>query len=382
MAGDNRQDAYSYLLDLAAQRGYITFDDIIDASERWSLPLNDVDWLSNSITTRGVLVYDEPSEKQNKVGDDDEYSDYAQTDYEEIFSRIVELEPSLRQFVDEIRQIKPPQFRELSGIIYQAKEGNEYARNRIVEMHLRIALRIALQRAEQYDADLIDCVGDACVGLLIAIDKYDPDTSGPFGSYASLWMLQTISREQKTQRPAVYYPVHKKEQYYTMYPILKQGGCLECGEVWNCKKIRNIIVDKLECTNEQTEDVILQALPFYSYEELSENVFEESEDVFEKHTSRLQKRFEEVLTVEDDIGEIHHKTEMRRAVEDALNTLKDREKKVIRDRFGFDIGVEKTLEEVGADFGVTRERVRQIEAKAIRKLQHKMQNNNYYNYMN
>jgi len=382
MAGDNRQDAYSYLLDLAAQRGYITFDDIIDASERWSLPLNDVDWLSNSITTRGVLVYDVPPEKQNKVGDDDEYSDYAQTDYEEIFSRIVELEPSLRQFVDEIRQIKPPQFRELSGIIYQAKEGNEYARNRIVEMHLRIALRIALQRAEQYDADLIDCVGDACVGLLIAIDKYDPDTSGPFGSYASLWMLQTISREQKTQRPAVYYPIHKKEQYYTMYPILKRNGCLDCDEVWSCKKIRKIIEDKLECTNEQTEDVILQALPFYSYEELSENVFEEFEGVFEKHTSRLQKRFEEVLTVEDDIGEIHHKTEMRRAVEDALNTLKDREKKVIRDRFGFDIGVEKTLEEVGADFGVTRERVRQIEAKAIRKLQHKMQNNNYYNYMN
>ena len=368
MTGDNRQDAYAYLLDLAAQQGYVTFDDIIDAVDRWSLPINEVDWLSNSITTRGILVYDEAPKRQNRVGEDDEYSDYAQIDYESIFNRIVELEPSLQQFVDDVRQIKPPQFRELSGIIYQAKEGNEYARNRIVEMHLRFALRIALQRAEQYDADLIDCVGDACIGLLAAVDRYDPDTSGPFGSYASLWILQSISREQKTQRPEVYYPVHKKEQYYTMYPILKARGCPECEKVWVCQKVRDMISSRLECSNEQTEDVLLQTLPFYSYEGLIDNVFSENVDVFEKHLSRLQRRILKELAVEEEIGMSHHENEMRKAVEDALSTLKDRERKVIRDRFGFDIGREKTLEEVGADFGVTRERVRQIESKAMRKL--------------
>ena len=141
--------------------------------------------------------------------------------------------------IDEIRLIRPPQFRELSGIIYQAKEGNEYARNRIVEMHLRMAVRIGLQRAEQYDADLVDCIGDACVGLHTAVERYDPDTSGPFGSYASLRMLQNISREQKTQRPDVYYPVHKKEQYYTMYPILRNRGCTACDKVWVCRKVRD-----------------------------------------------------------------------------------------------------------------------------------------------
>ncbi len=375
MAGDNRQDAYSHLLDLAARNGYIIFDDIVDAAERWSLPLSDVDWLSNSITTRGVLVYDEAPDKSNRVSEEDEYDDYAQSDYDTVFGRIIELEPSLEPFVNEVRQIKPPQYKELSGIIYQAKEGNEYAKNRIVEMHLRIALRSALQRSEQYDADLIDCVGDACVGLLVAVDKYDPDTSGPFGSYASLWMLQNVSREQKTQRPDVYYPIHKKEQYYTMYPILRDKGCTECEKVWICPKVREIIRTRLECSNEQTEDVILQTLPFYSLEDLSVDVFEENGNVFEKHESCLQRLLIEKTTIYDEVQEKIEEEDMKRAVDEVLKTLTDREQKVIRDRFGFDNGEEKTLEQVGADFGVTRERVRQIESKALKKLCHPTRQN-------
>lgn len=370
MVGDNRQDAYAYLLNLATQQGYVTFDNIIDVADRWELPINEVDWLSNSITTRGILVYDEAPEKTNRVSDDDEYSDYAQNDYEAVFQRVVELEPSLKPLIDEIRLIRPPQFRELSGIIYQAKEGNEYARNRIVEMHLRIAVRIGLQRAEQYGADLADCIGDACVGLLTAVDRYDPDTSGPFGSYASLWMLQNVSREQKTQRPDVYYPIHKKEQYYTMYPILRDRGCTSCEKIWTCKKVRDIIQERLNCSNEQTEDVILQMKPFDSLDAMLDDVFRDEDDVFEKHEKGFEILLLEILADPRDMYAELERKNMQETVNSILITLSDREQKVIRDRFGFDNGEEKTLEEVGADFGVTRERVRQIEAKVLRKLSH------------
>lgn len=368
MAGDNRQDAYAYLLSLAGQQGYITVDNIISAAEKWQLPINEVDWLSNSITTRGILVYDEAPEKKNRIQEDDDYSDYAQSDYDAVFNRVVEMEPSLRPFIEDVKRVKPPQFRELSGIIYQAKEGSEYARNRIIEMHLRFAVRIGLQRAEQYDASLIDCIGDACLGLITAVDRYDPDTSGPFGSYASLWMLQNISREQKTQRPDVYYPVHKKEQYYTAYPILKDRGCITCDKVWNCSKVRRIVQEKFECSNEQTEDIILQTLPFDSLESLLEDVFCEDEDVFEKHEDGFRRLLLERLTIQDDFVSAVVKKDMSKNINTILKTLKDREEKVIRDRFGFDNGEEKTLEEVGQDLNITRERVRQIESKALKKL--------------
>lgn len=368
MAEDNRRDAYAYLLSLAEQQGYVTFDNIIASADSWQLPINEVDWLSNSITTRGILVYDEPPEKTNKVQEDDEYDDYAQSDYIAVFNRVIELEPSLNPFIEEIQQIRPPQYKELSGIIYQAKEGNEYARNRIVEMHLRMAVRIGLQRAEQFNANLVDCIGDACVGLLTAVDRYDPDASGPFSSYASLWMLQNISREQKTQRPDVYYPVHKKEQYYTIYPILRDRGCTTCEKVWICKKVREIVRLHFNCNNEQTEDIILQTLPLDSLDAVFENVFSCERDSLEKHEDSFVSLVIEKLTAPDDLHSGLERKDMCDAVNAILNTLSDREQKVVRGRFGFDNGKEKTLEEVGVDFGVTRERVRQIESRALQKL--------------
>lgn len=366
MDGDDRQEAYAHLMNLAANVGYITSDNILDAADRWELSITEVDRLSNSIAGRGILIYDEAPDNINKIDEDKEYNDYAQVDYESIFCRVEKLEPSLKEFINEIRLIRPAQFREMAGLKYQVKEGNEYARKRIVEMHLRVAVRIGLQRAEQYDADIVECIGDACVGLLLAVDKYDPDKHGPFGAYASLWMLQNISRVQQTHRAGLHYPAYKKEQYYMMYPILKERGCTTCERIWECKKVRKIVKDKLDCSKEQIDDVIKQVLPFDSFEELIKNdqnrlqnqhqdyFFEGVPIIYKPGSSSSISPFDQKL-IQIDINAV-------------LDSLSEREQKVIRDRYGFDYGDERTFEEISQDIGLTREGVRQIELRALRKL--------------
>lgn len=374
MGKDLRQEALTYLLEKADKQGYVTFDDIMDCADANSLPIQDFDWLSNAITTRGILIYDEAPVARNRIAqdiEDDEYNDYAQSDYESVYNRIIELDDSLRDFVTKVRNIKPPQRKEFSQLKYQVIEGNLHARERIIEMHLRFALRIALQRAETYDIDIQDAVGEACIGLVMAVDKYDPDTNGAFGSYAAMWILQNISRWQPTQRALMYYPVHKKDSYFSAYPLLKAAGYARDIDAINNPEVYDLLFEKLSFTNKQTEDVIYATIPFVSYEELYGMFFENS-CVFEKQEKEQMhgNLYPHELVCEDDIVEKISEIMMREQIYEILGILTEREQKVIELRYGLRDGRERTLEEVGNEISVTRERVRQIEAKALGKLRH------------
>lgn len=366
MERDLRQELLTNLLNKADLQGYVTFNDIMDCADASSLSIQDFDWLTSAVTTKGILVYDEAPTTNNRIvqeSNDDGYADYAQSDYEYIYDKIVELDESLKNFVTEVRNIKPPQWKEFSELKYQVAEGNQYARDRMIEMHLRNALRIALQRAETYDMDIQDAVGEACIGLITAVDKYDPDTNGAFGSYASMWILQNISRQQPTQRTLMYYPVHKKDSYFLAYPILKAAGYAGDLDALNDTDVYDLLANKLLFTNKQTEDAIYATIPFESYENLV--------NVFEKHEFEKEKTFlfpQELLS--DDMEEKIVAVMMQKQVYEVLHMLTKREQQVLELRNGLNDGVAKTLEEVGMVFNITRERIRQIEAKALRKLRH------------
>lgn len=363
------ENALANLIKLSSEKGFLVFDDIYDEADNWTLSIKDVDHLSNLIVTRGILVYDEASVANTVDVSDDDYDDYAQKDYDVVFDKVIELDSGLEGFINTIRSIVPPQTREMDRLKYQVQEGNLYARERVIQMHLRVAVRIALQRAEAYDCDIADLLQEACIGLITAVDKYNPDSGDPFSSYASLWILQNICRRQETQRPTVYYPVHKKEGYYTMYPILKEKGYLETEEIWSDQEVRELIQNKLGCNADQAEDIIRQSMPIKSLDEVYEMFLKNIEEN-EKQERVFYNRCVDDFYWYDDYYEKIEKESLREIIEELMGELKPREQEVIRARYGFDNGVEKTLEEVGRKMGVTRERTRQIESKAIDELRH------------
>lgn len=375
------ESALANLIQLSSEKGFLIFGDIYDVADKWDLSVRDIDYLSSSIATRGILVYDD-APVTNAVGSssEDVYDDYAQRDYEVVFNRVIELDPGLEDFINTVWVVVPPQAHEMDQLKYQVQEGNLYARERVIQMHLRFAVRIALQRAETYDCEIADTLQEACIGLVTAVDRYDPDSSGPFGSYASLWILQNIGRTQATQRPAVYYPVHKKEGYFTMYPILKENGYLD-SDIWTDPEVRRAIQDRLGCGIDQAEDIIKQSMPIESLDDIYEmflkniDVDEIQNDVFENIIeNEIQQDVLKNINLDafyrDDVCEEIEQRALREILENLMGELTNRERDVLKARYGFEDGVEKTLEEVGQTFGVTRERIRQIESKALRKLLH------------
>lgn len=357
MERDHREEAMRQLLDLAVVKGYVTFDDIYEYGTKFSLSIGEFDWLSESIATRNIIIYEESPENINSA--DDNVDDFAQSDYEQTYQEIIKAEPALEPLIDEIRNIVPPQWGEVGRLKYQVNEGNQHARQRMIEMYLRVALRIAFSRARDYDLNLETTISDAFVGLITAVDKYDPDCSGPFISYASYYIFQNINREQAVRNWALYYPVHRREVYNTVYPQLKAYGCVDCSELTHCSKAQQMIVAKAGVRDEVAND-ILQAIvePLSFEQECVEDIINNTMDENNFYSTMVQ-----LPVGEDEIIETIDRILLREEIWDLLRTLTPRQEEVIRGRYGID-GYEYSLSELGQILGLTRERIRQIEMKA------------------
>lgn len=353
-------DCQKLLIAESEKKGFLTFDDIMDMSDTYSLSVSDVDQLSEALEILGIIIYETAPVEKNV----DHFEDYSRIDYESIFEEIISLSPELEYIVELIRKLPPPQYGEISALTAQAVAGNTYARERLILIHLRVALKIALSMAKSHQYDITDAVSAGFVGLVIAVDRFDLDGFSAFQSYASLWIQQNISRECNPVWMEYYFPVHYKEKMLLAYERYLNHWCGDCVPGRICKTLVSEIADSLEISFSEASEYLAAVIRQAENHLYLTDYFEESD--CEDPLPWPQ----ELVQTDNLLFEKVASSMARRALLNALSSLTPREADVIRLRTGFDDNRPLTLEDVGAIYGVTRERIRQIEAKALRKLGH------------
>lgn len=288
---------------------------------------------------------------------EDDDVDRAQVDYEAAYARIIQIAPSLSSFIDYVRNIKPPQMVEWQTLFPKVRDGDEGARHRIIEMYLRNVVRIALSFAEKYQVPIDDAIQDGVMGLMAAIDKFNDSANEMFQQYYAFWVRRAIQREMSKYLYERYFPAHLHEKLIEIREIIFQYGIdLPYDYALLDKDFINAISEKSGITFEETKRYIEYLAPTESLENIIENTNKEYD----------------VMAIEDEelLIEHLHNENLQVIVEQVLHTLPPKEERIMRMRCGFIDGCPKTLEEIGKEFGLSRERIRQLETKAIDRLRH------------
>lgn len=279
--------------------------------------------------------------------------DMAQTDYKEIFREICRIAPTMQNFVKYVSNIKPAQMGETDYLMPVAKRGDDRARQRILEMNMRTALRYALSLYKTYDVDIEDAVQESLLAIVIAFEKYSPSGDNKFSTYAHLWMRQSVDRYLPIGEYVARLPVHFMERTLPILRFLHSHECEACCGGEFCNESVDLTKEILECNEEEARRYLFLLTPPASIEEMVDN------DTPDLPTYNSEQNVIERITEE----------EMQCAIRRTMESITDRQRFVLERRYGIS-GTAATLEEVGQELNLTRERIRQIEKKALQRMRH------------
>lgn len=348
-----RDQIINNLFDIYKANGFITEDEALSVFFAYKLRLNEIDSICEQLLSMGALIRIGQEDIEDRS---DEY-DRSQIDYNALLSEVVKIAPGLSYFVNYIKRIQPPQHREWRNLMHQAQNGNKYAYNRLYEMYLRVVVKISLSYHKKYGLDLEDAIQNGCIGLILAIEKFNPTEHELFTAYAPWWIRQVIDREKPFMpSPLFYFPVHILEKLYLIYDVVTSHDCDFCVEGNICPQLVSSVERKLECSVTFAECCIEYFWGCKSIEEALENGDGEA---FTDH-----REFENKLISKISSRQLEYQMSIM------IGALPAKEQKVLLLRYGVPDDHEQTLEEIGTLMGVTRERIRQIEAKAFKKCHH------------
>lgn len=334
--------------------GTLTYGELVDALQQEDLSPDEIDTMYDMFSKRGIEIVDDSNSGEDV--DDDVDVDVDDKDEEvEIDLSVPEgisIDDPVRMYLKEIGRVPLLTAEEEVALAKRMQEGDEIAQKRLAEANLRLVVSIA-KRYVGRGMLFLDLIQEGNLGLIKAVEKFDYTKGYKFSTYATWWIRQAITRAIADQARTIRIPVHMVETINKLIRVSRQ---------------------------------LLQQL---GREPLPEEIAKEM-DISVERVREIMKIAQEPVSLETPIGEEEdsHLGDfiedqdapapadaasfmlLKEQLEDVLDTLTPREEKVLRLRFGLDDGRARTLEEVGQNFGVTRERIRQIEAKALRKLRH------------
>lgn len=273
---------------------------------------------------------------------------------------------SVRLYLREIGKIPLLSVEEEMDLARRIVEGDKKAKDKMAEANMRLVVSIA-KRYSGRGLDFLDLIQEGNTGLLRAVEKFDPDKGFKFSTYATWWIRQAITRAIADQARTIRIPVHMVE---TINKLLRTQRRMT--QELNREPTIEELSKELDMEPEKIEYVIKIKQDISS---LDAGVGRDGED----DDSVLQDFIvdEDTVSPEDSASN----QLLKEQVQEILSSLSDREQKIVRMRFGLDNGKNHTLEEVGQEFAVTRERIRQIEAKALAKLRKHKDAKKLYEYL-
>ena len=333
------------LLELGKSVGFLTFEQLAKELKGLEMDAESLDDLYNFLRENNIEVVEEGE-------DNDSDGDLDLDISEESLPKNLSINDPVRMYLKEIGQISLLSLDEELELSKKIEDGDEDAKRKLAESNLRLVVSIA-KRYVGRNLSFLDLIQEGNIGLMKAVDKFDSSKGYKFSTYATWWIRQAITRAIADQAKTIRVPVHMVETINKLKRVQRQLT-LEL----NREPTEKELSDKLKIPEEKVREIIKISLDPLSLETpIGEEEDSHLGDFVQDKNSLSPEEYAINEVLKDEISEV-------------LLTLTEREEQVLKLRFGLVDGTCRTLEEVGMIFGVTRERIRQIEAKALRKLRH------------